>query len=962
MRLAVLPFVACFTAINAQDFMSFLKPFLGSGLAGNNEAGGGSASGIGSLLNTFASTGNSAGPGSNMPFAEFAQLGMSLLNKGGGLGALGGGGGRVGPSPAGAISAADYDEADRAEQRREQQITQAQRERQQQMRRSRVEKKEREKMEAQKRNEEMRRRREENRLNREIARKEKGIEREMGNEQMNRLQRARMAKRRRELAASTGANGGSWRNGNHPGTPGGMNQRRKKQLSVPSGTPSPAQPQTLQPTQSPPLYTQWLPPPPTQPPIAQQYWQQQGPQLVQPQLPVQQPYYQQYYQLPRQYYQQYQPVQQPWPQQAVQPPTQSFTASLQRTQAKRTQAKRTQAKRTQAKQTQAKQTQTQAKQTQAKQTQAKQTQAKSLIRRPLRQPFTQKTTPIPTFTLPKFPTFPTPPPTPPPTSTITQKPFSLPTDFTFPPDQNNHILEDRVKAFAQPNRVLKLLQEVSEYSPVQQTEGDSMRKLMHAFFGAMANMNAKQASSIQLEPMYDGTEMGANRPLTNQLFESDMVLTVEQMKGIVLAAGEGGKRTKRKVITGGVYRWPKGAPIPYRFKGGTEEWKTLIRKGLSIWESETCVRWREDPSARNHLVFIRGSGCYSSVGRVGGGQAVSIGYGCDDAGIVTHEVGHSLGFWHEQSRPDRDDYIVFNRGVVIRGTEGNFAKRTTQETEDMGLPYDLGSVMHYGPTAFTTDWDEHTLITKDKQFQRTIGQRRGPSFIDVKQVNRLYCNDVCPQDLGCEHGGYVDPNNCNRCKCPPGLSGVRCERVQQSTRLCGGELTATGLWQEISFRGKGECFWRIRAENARIRFVLSKVEYRCEEVCKAYIEIKANSDFQQTGFRKCCDDGEIERTSEQSELLLLHTSTILEYETKFNLRYIMDSGSPLPPRPPPIPTNVWVPGKENRNFRGSASSMGPVEQFILNALPRVRDVNRPMESMASIVTDWTLKTLLGVSK
>lgn len=67
-------------------------------------------------------------------------------------------------------------------------------------------------------------------------------------------------------------------------------------------------------------------------------------------------------------------------------------------------------------------------------------------------------------------------------------------------------------------------------------------------------------------------------------------------------------------------------------------------------------------------VFLPNCRCCSYVGRRGNGpQAISIGKNCDKFGIVVHELGHVIGFWHEHTRPDRDDHVTIIRENIQPG-------------------------------------------------------------------------------------------------------------------------------------------------------------------------------------------------------------------------------------------------------------------------------------------------------
>ena len=53
---------------------------------------------------------------------------------------------------------------------------------------------------------------------------------------------------------------------------------------------------------------------------------------------------------------------------------------------------------------------------------------------------------------------------------------------------------------------------------------------------------------------------------------------------------------------------------------------------------------------------------------------ISIGKGCGEKGTVIHEIGHAVGFWHEQSRRDRDKYVKILVNNILPGQEEQFGK------------------------------------------------------------------------------------------------------------------------------------------------------------------------------------------------------------------------------------------------------------------------------------------------
>ncbi|CAH0713880.1 unnamed protein product, partial [Brenthis ino] len=193
-------------------------------------------------------------------------------------------------------------------------------------------------------------------------------------------------------------------------------------------------------------------------------------------------------------------------------------------------------------------------------------------------------------------------------------------------------------------------------------------------------------------------------------------------------------------------RWPKGH-IPYQVSPTfNKEQQETIMRAIADYHRLTCLRFIPYSGQTDYIVFTSAStGCWSSVGKLGGRQEVNLQTpGCvSKKGTVLHELLHAIGFMHEQSRPDRDSHIKIHYNNIKNGAENNFKMADSKRAHDFGVSYDYNSVMHYSEYAFSKN-SQKTIEPKIKGV--TLGQREGLSRGDVKKINFMYnCKKEEPQ-------------------------------------------------------------------------------------------------------------------------------------------------------------------------------------------------------------------------
>ncbi|MEQ8433621.1 MAG: M12 family metallopeptidase [Oceanicaulis sp.] len=199
--------------------------------------------------------------------------------------------------------------------------------------------------------------------------------------------------------------------------------------------------------------------------------------------------------------------------------------------------------------------------------------------------------------------------------------------------------------------------------------------------------------------------------------------------------------------------WPNGL-IPYELHPSVpDNLRARVDTAAQRLTNQTNLILRRRNSTDENFVRVRsGNGCSSRIGMTGGSQPLRVSGGCS-FGNIMHEFLHAAGVFHEQSRTDRNEFVEVFRSRVKVFRRHNFQI----ERDSAGLgPYDYGSIMHYGPTAFAfDDCSGNGCITirpvDGLPGGVTMGQRNGLSAQDIEAINLLYPGFSGPE-FGLEWG------------------------------------------------------------------------------------------------------------------------------------------------------------------------------------------------------------------
>jgi len=250
-------------------------------------------------------------------------------------------------------------------------------------------------------------------------------------------------------------------------------------------------------------------------------------------------------------------------------------------------------------------------------------------------------------------------------------------------------------------------QSLTETSPISPTD------VLHSF-----TINGKLTQVLEKAGVYYAAE--------------DLILSTTQFNLLKSMSDTGTSTTPRSTTINNLSQtWPNG--VVYYSLGSTTK-TASIAAAMAHISSLTSITFVQRTNQSNYVEFRNSTGNSSNLGMIGGRQYINL-YN-DIMGITAHEILHSLGIHHEQTRPDRDQYIIINWDNIVTASQFNY----TLATSYTGVgTFDFDSIMLYYPyNGFNIDYSIPTMTRLDGTtwpYQRTA-----LSSGDIAGINYIYGN------------------------------------------------------------------------------------------------------------------------------------------------------------------------------------------------------------------------------
>jgi uncharacterized protein (TIGR02145 family) len=214
------------------------------------------------------------------------------------------------------------------------------------------------------------------------------------------------------------------------------------------------------------------------------------------------------------------------------------------------------------------------------------------------------------------------------------------------------------------------------------------------------------------------------------VFQGDMILTEKQVMQL-----NGNKGASIPTDDMFLKLWPEGKvfyTIDFKFTNIDN-----IEDAIKYWEERTPLEFIPRTNEENYLKFNRIiKGANSRLGMIGGEQKINLPDNADKY-TIRHEIGHTVGLIHEQSRKDRDDYIIVLNHNIIEASRHNYD--LIQNSFFLGA-FDFESLMLYPCfNQYNINSDVPTMVNKDT-FKPWDSDKvhRELSNQDIVMVEELY--------------------------------------------------------------------------------------------------------------------------------------------------------------------------------------------------------------------------------